>query len=1221
MKIISIKFLNLNSLKGEHEIRFDRPPFSESGLFAITGPTGAGKTTILDAITVALYGRVHRHNKDVFEIMTRHTGESYAEVEFEVKDKLYRSKWAIRRSHGKAEGQLQTPKMELADAATGVVLIGHPLNEVKEEIVKIAGLDYSQFLRSVMLSQGDFTRFLKADENERSELLEKITDTGIYSQISIAAFEKAREERNKLDFLRGKLNDVPLLSEEERLAYAAELAVLNASETIFKQQEAELRTKISWLANLGKLEKKRLELVESLTADELFYASHIADFERLHRHQQALSYRPALAEIKSITTHLKNHESAQQELELLLPVYVKETAAIKAALTAARDQTEVLQKDLSDHEPVFEEVSKKDVLIDQGKIQLERMTREFEAAALSLQAAISAQTSTVAELKGIQERITVLSGWLEKHAPDAGLDKEVIVFGQQLKEIEVLESKTTGLQQQQLSLRQQIEKEQGETALREKNKTVMEAQLLAQTGAIAELHTKLATVLAGNSVDDIAAELSTFPTLIYTAEQQGRLANLYVKRLADQGSLIKELLELQGQFQSAQTTVAALAEEHDLAAAALEDFQKIYELEVKVQNYDGARLQLQPDQPCPLCGAIHHPYVEGKYTGRATEAAGRRNQQQEKVRLLKSALEQQNLLLNTTVLRLGNAEQAKIHLVNELQEVEREFDENNLKLPKPLAINRPGIIAAVVEKKKVQQEALQQRLMTVKEIQAKIITTERYIQEQREALTELRNKTEQGMLTITFAEKQLAAAANEEEAAKLEKNKLQHAAGQLLAPFNLLYNATDTSFTLREMEGRFEQYSQLAEEFNRLQPEIRQKETELKNMAVAVSEKKESLEQFSMQRGVQDKELQQLKEDRFELFGIKDPKQEREQLTIRLKQQRGQAEKLQVSLQEKQEQLRIAEDREHTLTDAILAQGKLLRAQTEQLIAEINELGLSGLDDLNTWFLPEDEAKSITALEKDAVQQINTGKSLIAATEKEFAEEKIKVLTEEPQETLEIRLEEENGKLSLLLEQKGRLREVLGKDDQLKMKYQGFVQQIAAQQLESERFQQLSALIGSADGKKFSRFAQGLTLARLTELANRHLLRLSDRYSILKSPEKDLDLQIIDGYQADVVRPMSTLSGGESFLVSLALALGLSDLASHKVQINSLFIDEGFGTLDAETLDVAITALENLQANGKSIGIISHVEALKDRIGTQIQVVKQPGGASKITLYSYGLPI
>jgi exonuclease SbcC len=109
----------------------------------------------------------------------------------------------------------------------------------------------------------------------------------------------------------------------------------------------------------------------------------------------------------------------------------------------------------------------------------------------------------------------------------------------------------------------------------------------------------------------------------------------------------------------------------------------------------------------------------------------------------------------------------------------------------------------------------------------------------------------------------------------------------------------------------------------------------------------------------------------------------------------------------------------------------------------------------------------------------------------------------------------------------------------------------------------------------------------------------------------------VDSYQADAVRPMATLSGGESFIVSLALALGLSDLASRKVQINSLFTDEGFGTLDAETLDTAISALENLQTKGKTIGIISHVDALKERIGTQIQVTKQVRGWSKINTKSY----
>jgi exonuclease SbcC len=136
-------------------------------------------------------------------------------------------------------------------------------------------------------------------------------------------------------------------------------------------------------------------------------------------------------------------------------------------------------------------------------------------------------------------------------------------------------------------------------------------------------------------------------------------------------------------------------------------------------------------------------------------------------------------------------------------------------------------------------------------------------------------------------------------------------------------------------------------------------------------------------------------------------------------------------------------------------------------------------------------------------------------------------------------------------------------------------------------------------------------------LANRYLLKINQRYRILKNPAQDLDLQIVDTYQADAIRPMATLSGGESFLVSLALALGLSDLAGRQAQIGSLFIDEGFGTLDAETLDTAISSLENLQATGKMIGIISHVEALKERISTQIQIIKMTGGTSKLQIVGH----
>ncbi|MGI9240270.1 MAG: SbcC/MukB-like Walker B domain-containing protein, partial [Verrucomicrobiales bacterium] len=161
-------------------------------------------------------------------------------------------------------------------------------------------------------------------------------------------------------------------------------------------------------------------------------------------------------------------------------------------------------------------------------------------------------------------------------------------------------------------------------------------------------------------------------------------------------------------------------------------------------------------------------------------------------------------------------------------------------------------------------------------------------------------------------------------------------------------------------------------------------------------------------------------------------------------------------------------------------------------------------------------------------------------------------------------------------------------------------------------WQRLSGLVGSADGKKFRRFAQGLSLDVLLGHANAHLERLSDRYQLVRSEGEELGLEIIDRFQASVRRPMASLSGGESFLASLALALGLSDLAGRNVQIDSLFIDEGFGTLDGDTLDEAISALESLRLRDKTVGVISHVELLKERISTQVVVGRDSAGRGKI---------
>jgi len=204
--------------------------------------------------------------------------------------------------------------------------------------------------------------------------------------------------------------------------------------------------------------------------------------------------------------------------------------------------------------------------------------------------------------------------------------------------------------------------------------------------------------------------------------------------------------------------------------------------------------------------------------------------------------------------------------------------------------------------------------------------------------------------------------------------------------------------------------------------------------------------------------------------------------------------------------------------------------------------------------------------------------------------------------------------LKALQQRTGEVSNQLKSDKERSGSQQQLIAQIAQAQLTCDDWGYLNQMIGSSDGAKFRKFAQGLTLDHLVYLANRQLEKLHGRYLLQRKTSDALELQVVDTWQADAVRDTRTLSGGESFLVSLALALALSDLVSDKTRIDSLFLDERFGTLDADTLDTALDALDSLNASGKTIGVISHVEAMKDRIPVQIKVTKVNGlGVSRLS--------
>jgi len=332
-------------------------------------------------------------------------------------------------------------------------------------------------------------------------------------------------------------------------------------------------------------------------------------------------------------------------------------------------------------------------------------------------------------------------------------------------------------------------------------------------------------------------------------------------------------------------------------------------------------------------------------------------------------------------------------------------------------------------------------------------------------------------------------------------------------------------------------------------------------------------------------------------------------------QKRGERQKIESDIQLAQQEQAAKTKR----LDELKAEGVTLRGKADALKAQLNEL-------LGGKTLHEDRQQhesGVTAAEKmwrEAETKLNALQTQSAATMAKLEQLEARrepfagqsVLDAKALSELESNAKRLNDAFATKRTELGSLEQQIRNDDEARKRRASGGAELQAAEAEALRWGRLKELIGSADGAKFSRFAQSLTLRQLIGLANEHLKVLAERYRLMAAEGDELDLRIVDLYQANVDRPMESLSGGESFLASLALALGLSELASRHHPIDSLFIDEGFGTLDSETLEVALSALENLRSRGKTIGLISHVELLKERLTTQVRVVRGAGGTSRI---------
>ncbi|HED39813.1 MAG TPA: exonuclease SbcC, partial [Chromatiales bacterium] len=508
-------------------------------------------------------------------------------------------------------------------------------------------------------------------------------------------------------------------------------------------------------------------------------------------------------------------------------------------------------------------------------------------------------------------------------------------------------------------------------------------------------------------------------------------------------------------------------------------------------------------------------------------------------------------------------------------------------------------------------EGVEKEIATMREAMDK--AREAVVQLERETQT-ASHKKESAELAVDRANKEVAVLAatvqksQDELLRELSKYGIKH----------LALDALDN--VLSELTTRREQWLSQQENKTEIEKQLPSLVFQVQHQAEQITQFEGELKKHQGELDALIRERDDLARSRQTLFGDKSPDDEESRLSSVIDQCDKHLDDSRQRLNSATQDLDKLKNSIETIEKTMLTRADKLKTEEAAFQARLSLFGFSNEVDYQAACLPEDERNSLM----QQAQQLDAEQAALDARYQDkttlLKTEQQKQVTDQPRELLAQALETLANSLKELQQMLGGIQQKLKDNNDLRCKQQERAKAIDAQKRESSRWDTLHELIGSADGKKYRNFAQGLTFEMMVGHANRQLQKMTDRYLLIRDDRQPLELNVVDSYQAGEIRSTKNLSGGESFIVSLSLALGLSHMASKNVRVDSLFLDEGFGTLDEDALDTALETLAGLQEDGKLIGVISHVSTLKERISAQIQVSPHTGGRSVISGPGCGKP-